>query len=156
VNRPDLLPTGDKVTVIDVAGFLTPSEEKRLKLQIRDLELDTGIRLRVRGEGLGGAVARLCSSSSAGPGTGCPCGRWRRPGRLAPTGHHAQVLAQAYPETPGLAVKDYWAVDADTVVFVADPTMGGILNFNVGQNVDLAVRRAMGGGVEGYCWRANG
>lgn len=26
VNRPELLPTGDKTPVIDVAGFLTPSE----------------------------------------------------------------------------------------------------------------------------------
>jgi len=30
-------------------------------------------------------------------------------------------------------------VDADTVVFVADPGLGNILNFNVGGNVDLMV-----------------
>ena len=40
-----------------------------------------------------------------------------------------RVLAQAYPNTPGLAVKDYWSVDDDTVVFVADPGLGNILNF---------------------------
>ena len=43
-----------------------------------------------------------------------------------------RVLAQAYPNTPGLAVKDYWSVDDDTVVFVADPGLGNILNFSVG------------------------
>ena len=51
------------------------------------------------------------------------------------------VLAQAYPNTPGLAVRDYWQVDANTVVFVADPGTGNILNFNVGANVDFQVPR---------------
>lgn len=32
-------------------------------------------------------------------------------------------------------------VDADTVVFVADPNTGNILNFNVGDNVDFKVPR---------------
>lgn len=57
------------------------------------------------------------------------------------TGVRLRVLAQNYPETPGLAVRDYWSVDDDTVVFVADPTFGGILNFNVGGNIDLKVPR---------------
>jgi len=57
------------------------------------------------------------------------------------TGIKLRVLAQNYPETPGLAIKDYWGVDADTVVFVADPNTGNILNFNVGENVDLLVPR---------------
>ena len=50
----------------------------------------------------------------------------------AETGVRLRVLAQAYPNTPGLAVRDYWAVDDDTVVFVADPVTGNILNFKCG------------------------
>uniref|UniRef100_A0A061R048 Thylakoid lumenal kDa protein chloroplastic-like n=1 Tax=Tetraselmis sp. GSL018 TaxID=582737 RepID=A0A061R048_9CHLO len=57
------------------------------------------------------------------------------------TGIKLRVLAQNYPDTPGLAIKDYWGVDEDTVVFVADPNTGNILNFNVGSNVDLMVPR---------------
>ena len=39
----------------------------------------------------------------------------------------------------GLAIKDFWGVDGDTVVFVADPSIGNILNFNVGANIDLQI-----------------
>ena len=42
-------------------------------------------------------------------------------------------------QVAGLAIKDFWGVDGDTVVFVADPSLGNILNFNVGENVDLKV-----------------
>lgn len=47
------------------------------------------------------------------------------------TGVRLRVLSQSYPTTPGLAVRDYWAVDDNTVVFVADPGLGNIINVNV-------------------------
>jgi hypothetical protein len=98
VNKPELLPPGPPVPVLDVAGFLTAGEETRLAARVVALEADTGVRLR--------------------------------------------VLAQNYPQTPGLAIRDYWGVDGDTVVFVADPNTGNILNFNVGEGVDLRVPRS--------------
>jgi len=58
------------------------------------------------------------------------------------TGFKLRVLGQVYPLTPGLAVKDYWQVDGSTVVFVADPSFGNILNFNVGGDIDLDVPRS--------------
>lgn len=116
VNKPDLLPK-EFTTVIDMAGFLTEGEERRIKKEIQGLERDKGVKLR--------------------------------------------VLAQNYPNTPGLAIKDFWGVDADTVVFVADPGLGNILNFNVGENVDLMVpsnfwpRLASKYGVKKY-WQSSG
>ncbi len=47
VNRPELLPKGEVTPVIDVAGFLAPSEEKKLRAEVEALERDTGFRLRV-------------------------------------------------------------------------------------------------------------
>ncbi|KAL0333386.1 UNVERIFIED_CONTAM: Thylakoid lumenal protein 2, chloroplastic [Sesamum angustifolium] len=41
-----------------------------------------------------------------------------------------------------LAIKDFWKVDDNTIVFVADPTFGNILNFNVGASVDLDIPRS--------------
>jgi hypothetical protein len=43
------------------------------------------------------------------------------------------------PTTAGLAIREFWGVDDTSIVFVADPTFGDILNFNVGQAVDLEV-----------------
>lgn len=40
-------------------------------------------------------------------------------------------------------MKDYWGVDDNTVVMVADPNFGGILNFNVGINIDNFVPRVI-------------
>ena len=47
VNKPELLPTGDFTPVIDVAGFLTDGEERRIRERVDGLEADTGVKLRV-------------------------------------------------------------------------------------------------------------
>ncbi|KAK9153916.1 hypothetical protein Sjap_001396 [Stephania japonica] len=116
VNKPELLPK-EFATVIDVAGFLSDGQERRITKEIADLEKDTGYKLR--------------------------------------------VLAQNYPDTPGLAVKDFWSVDDRTIVFVADPTFGNILNFNVGATVDLDVPRSFWSRLAGkygnmFYWKEKG
>uniref|UniRef100_A0A0E0I1M1 TPM domain-containing protein n=1 Tax=Oryza nivara TaxID=4536 RepID=A0A0E0I1M1_ORYNI len=116
VNKPELLPK-EFTTVIDVAGFLSPGQENRLRQEIEDLEKDTGYKLR--------------------------------------------VLAQNYPDTPGLAIKDFWQVDDQTIVFVADPTFGNIINFNVGALVDLDIPRSFWSRVSGkygnmFFWKEKG
>ncbi|XP_010906130.1 thylakoid lumenal 15.0 kDa protein 2, chloroplastic isoform X2 [Elaeis guineensis] len=116
VNKPELLPK-EFSPVIDVAGFLSAGQEKRLCQEIADLEKDTGFKLR--------------------------------------------ILSQNYPDTPGLAVKDFWEVDDRTIVFVADPTFGNILNFNVGASVDLDVPRSFWSRLSGkygnmFYWKEKG
>ncbi|XP_052172542.1 thylakoid lumenal 15.0 kDa protein 2, chloroplastic [Diospyros lotus] len=116
VNKPELLPQEFR-TVIDAAGFLSDGQEKRLALEIADIEKDTGFKLR--------------------------------------------VLAQNYPDTPGLAIKDYWQVDDRTIVFVADPTFGNIINFNVGASVDLDIPRSFWSRLAGkygniFYWKEKG
>ncbi|GLT25708.1 hypothetical protein SLA2020_008200 [Shorea laevis] len=116
VNKPELLPK-EFSTVIDVAGFLSDGQERRLTQEIADIEEDTGFKLR--------------------------------------------VLAQNYPETPGLAIKDFWQVDDRTIVFVADPTFGNILNFNVGASVDLDIPRSFWSRLAGkygnmFFWKEKG
>jgi hypothetical protein len=49
----------------------------------------------------------------------------------AETGWKLRVLTQ-YDRTPGLAVKSYWGLDQKSVLLVADPRGGNLLNFNVG------------------------
>jgi len=59
------------------------------------------------------------------------------------TGFRVRVLCQAYPNTPGLAIKDYWDLgkedqkDDKYVVLVVDQFggKGNVLNFNVGEGV---------------------
>lgn len=116
VNKPELLPK-EFSPVIDVAGFLSDGQEKRLAQEIANIEKDTGYKLR--------------------------------------------VLAQNYPDTPGLAIKDFWQVDDRTIVFVADPTFGNILNFNVGALVDLDVPRSFWSRLAGkygnmFYWKEKG
>lgn len=116
VNRPDLLPKLP-TPVIDVANFLGPAEEQRLKSQIEKLERDTGFKLR--------------------------------------------VLAQSYPLTPGKAIQKFWQMDENTVLMVADPTFGDMLNFNVGRKVDTEVPEQFWGRLAGtmgskFYWQARG
>ncbi|KAJ6850550.1 thylakoid lumenal 15.0 kDa protein 2, chloroplastic [Iris pallida] len=77
------------------------------------------------------------------------------------TGFKLRVLAQNYPDTPGLAIKDFWQVDDRTIVFVADPTFGNILNFNVGTLVDLDIPRSFWSRLAGkygnmFYWKEKG
>ncbi|CAK9062699.1 unnamed protein product [Durusdinium trenchii] len=51
-----------------------------------------------------------------------------------------RVLTQTFPNTPGLAIKDYWKPDARTVIYVHDTGGLGetaVVNFNAGQEVEL-------------------
>ncbi|KAJ4832434.1 hypothetical protein Tsubulata_042894 [Turnera subulata] len=77
------------------------------------------------------------------------------------TGYKLRVLAQNYPDTPGLAIRDFWQVDDRTIVFVADPTFGNILNFNVGASVDLGIPRSFWSRLAGkygnlFYWKEKG
>tara|TARA_Y100001968_G_scaffold321487_1_gene355957 strand:- start:1195 stop:1995 length:801 start_codon:yes stop_codon:yes gene_type:complete len=47
------------------------------------------------------------------------------------TGWKIRVLSQ-YERTPGLALKSYWGLDERSLLVVADPRGGNLLNFNVG------------------------
>ncbi|NJN20994.1 MAG: TPM domain-containing protein [Leptolyngbya sp. RL_3_1] len=51
----------------------------------------------------------------------------------ADTGWKLRVLTQ-YDRTPGRAVKDFWGLDNHSVMVVADPRGGNILNFSVGDD----------------------
>lgn len=47
------------------------------------------------------------------------------------TGWKLRVLTQ-YERTPGLAVREFWGLDERSLLVVADPRGGNLLNFNVG------------------------
>jgi len=47
------------------------------------------------------------------------------------TGWKIRVLTQ-YDRTPGLAIKEFWGLDERSLLLVADPRGGNLLNFNVG------------------------
>jgi len=65
----------------------------------------------------------------------------------ADTGYRVRVLCQAYPRTPGLAIRDYWSIGSETqkddkyVVLVVDEFggKGNVLNFNVGDGMKFAL-----------------
>ncbi len=50
------------------------------------------------------------------------------------TGWKLRVLTQ-FERTPGTAVKDYWGLDDHSVLLVADPRGGNLLNFSVGNDL---------------------
>lgn len=70
VNRPELLPStpGDSTPIIDAAKLLSPSQQRLIETQIKEIEQASGVKLK--------------------------------------------VLAQTYPNTPGLAIRKYWNVDS--------------------------------------------
>ena len=47
------------------------------------------------------------------------------------TGWKLRVLTQ-YERTPGLALREFWGLDERSLLLVADPRGGNLLNFNVG------------------------
>ena len=63
------------------------------------------------------------------------------------SGYRVRVLCQAYPNTPGLAIREYWDLgyegqkDDKYVVLVVDQFggKGNVLNFNVGEGVKFAL-----------------
>merc|ERR1712071_625724 len=63
------------------------------------------------------------------------------------TGFRVRLLCQAYPKTPGLAIRDYWSLgqegqkDDKYIVLIVDQFggKGNALNFNVGEGVKFAL-----------------
>ena len=142
------------------------SQERELTNKIKKLESDTGFKLRVLAQSYpntpGARPAGGCWLLVAGRWGSRACCR-RHPRMLhacscapAPQRICCQlVLASPFCGTPhptpphrcrsthvlaaGKAIGRYWKVDENTIIFVADPTFGDILNFNVGKKVDTEV-----------------
>ena len=128
-------------------------QEARISQRVEGLERDTGVKLRVLAQN----YPETPGAVQAGSRTPCPHKPAKHnllpPSRGSPSclpaylpaavpgPRPAHPVADLYLSLAGLAIRDYWGVDADTVVFVADPNTGNILNFNVGENIDLRVPR---------------
>ena len=48
------------------------------------------------------------------------------------SGWKIKYLSQ-FESAPGIAIKDYWDLDETSLLIVADPRGGNLLNFNVGE-----------------------
>lgn len=58
----------------------------------------------------------------------------RLPAFEAETGWKLRVLTQ-FDQTPGRAVKEFWGLDKKSIMLVADPRGGNLLNFSVGDEL---------------------
>jgi hypothetical protein len=95
--------------VIDITRFLTSGQRKRMDQQLAALEKETGVKLRV-----------LCQRwGSDAPPVHRPLSEPGLTHTWSPL-HLDSPTQCSYPDTPGLAIKDYWGVDDKTVVLVAD------------------------------------
>ncbi len=56
------------------------------------------------------------------------------------TGWKIRVLSQ-YEKIPGLAVKEFWGLDERSLLLIADPRGGNLLNFNVGDALFVLMPR---------------
>jgi hypothetical protein len=83
----------------------TVEQEKRLRAEVEHLEEDTGIKLRV-----------LCQNYPQTPGKPWfVCRHCLQPDTIWVT----TICGRSCGVHAGLAIKDFWGVDANTIVFVA-------------------------------------
>lgn len=93
VNKPELLPQGDFTTVIDVAGFLTTGEVGALT---EPFDCTAACLFRLQRVNHDVRVDMLMQEARI---------REQVSDLEKDTGIKLRVLAQNYPETPGLAIK---------------------------------------------------
>ena len=56
------------------------------------------------------------------------------------TGWKIKVVTQ-FESTPGLAIKNFWDIDERSLIVIADPRGGNLLNFNVGDGAHCTKSR---------------